>query len=461
MANWTLWTNYLVGIGTVEFRDITKYCNNYSWSDDKDTIAVTLTFDSILDLAEGRSHIILKKDDKVVLTMVVTQKPQKKNSSSYTAQDYSSYLNQDQINTYQFNGQNAKSCIYQILWDNGLTGACTTLNTKISKLYWGKTYMDIIKDILNQCSSEIGEDVVVEMRGTTLWIDKASNLKLDCKYIMGNDYTVTRNMENMKNYVIVSNNATDGTAPTILATVKDDNNIKIFGRMSKILSVDNQTEAQARNTATNYLSNFNATNKEFTATLLDISGCEDIKANRKIYIDISKYGVKGYYKVKNAQHTLKSGTHKVQVTVDFSGVSFEEPASVASSNTTKSNSSNVGSSKADQIIAYAKQFLGRPYVHGGGNPPNSFDCSSFVAYVFNHFGYNLDAYTYTMIDQGTRVSIGNVKPCDMVFFYNTGHVGMYIGNDQFIQAPHTGDVVKISTFSGYYKDNCNAVTRVI
>ena len=467
MANdWRFFTNYLVGQSFKGYTDVTKYCNNFSWADDKDTVALTLTFDSILDFAEGRSHLALKKGDVTVFTGVVTQKPQKKNSSSYTAQDYSFYLNKDQIKVYQFNGEDAKSCIYRILEDNNVGGACMTLNTKISKLYWGKTYIDIIKDILEQCKAEIGEDIFMEMRGTVLWIDKVSNLKLNCKYIMGNDYTVTRNMENMCNYVIVSNSSTGSESgestspPSILATLRDDKNIQIFGRMSKILQVEGQNEAQARTTGQNYLNNFDATNREVTVTLLDVVNGENIRANRQMPLDISKYGVKGYYKIKNAQHTLKGGTHKVQVTIDFSGASFEDNT-VYKTPTGSSIKASSGNSKADEIISYAKQFLGRPYEHGGGNPPNSFDCSSFVSYVFSHFGINLTAYTHGMVNQGTRVSISSIQPGDVLFFYNTGHCGIYIGGDQFIHAPHSGDVVKISTFSGSYASVCNAAIRVI
>ncbi|RMD02734.1 NlpC/P60 family protein [Clostridium autoethanogenum] len=470
MAKWRFLTNYLVGYNFKDYVDVTNLCNNFSWSYDKDNIGGNITFDSIMDFAEGRSHIALKKDDTTVFTGVVTQKQQDKGKGSYTAQDYSFFLNQDQIKPYQFNGEDAKSCIYKILTDNYIGGACMALNTKISKLYWGKKYIDDIKDILNQCKAETGDDIFCEMRGTVMWIDKISNIKkLDssnCKYIMADDYSVTRSMENMCNYVIVLNNSTSTstdstTLPSILATLTDDKNIQIFGRMSKTLPVNGQNEAQARTTAQNYLNNFDATNREFTVTLLDVENGENIRPNRQIYIDISRYGVKGYYKIKSTQHTLNGNIHKIQITVDFSNATFVDTTDYGTEKSNSTSSTSSGNSKADEIISYAKQFQGVPYQHGGGNPPSSFDCSSYVAYVFNHFGYNLTAYTYDMVNQGAKVSISDIQPCDLVFFFNTGHVGMYIGGNQFIHCPHTGDVVKISTFSGYYAQNCNAVVRVL
>ncbi|AGY77993.1 C40 family peptidase [Clostridium autoethanogenum] len=478
IGKWRFLTNYLVGYNFKDYVDVTSLCDNFSWSYDKDNIGGNLTFDSMMDFAEGRSHIALKVDDTTVFTGVVTQKQQDKGKGSYTVQDYSFFLNQDQIKVYQFNGEDAKSCIYKILTDNYIGGACMALSTKINNLYWGKKYIDIIKDILDKCKSETGDDIFAEIRGTVLWIDKISNIKkLDssnCKYIMADDYNVTRNMENMCDYVIVSNNSTSTESntdnattsiettvpPTILATKTDDNNIQIFGRMSKILQVNGQNEAQARTTAQNYLNAFDATNREVTVTLLDVENGENIRPNRQIYIDISRYGVKGYYKIKSAQHTLNGNVHKIQITVDFSGATFVDTTDYGTEKSTSGSSTSNGNNKADQIIAYAKQFLGVPYVWGG-KTPSGFDCSGFVAYVFNHFGYNLAAYTYDMVNQGTRVSMNDIQPADIVFFFNTGHVGMYIGNDQFIQAPHTGDVVKISTFSGYYAQNCNAAIRVL
>ncbi|MEY8001620.1 hypothetical protein AB8U03_15730 [Clostridium sp. Mt-5] len=325
---WALYTDYMIGYkNDGSFNNIMPYANNLQWTDDKDTLAVTLTFDSILDLAEGRSHVILKKDNKIVFYGVMTQKVNKDKSSSYTVQDYAFYLNKNE-DIFQCNGINAKEAIYQLLAKYYIGGAVIPLNTKITKFYKGKTIADIIKDIISQCSSEINEDVIMEMRSTVLWIDKVSNLKLDCQYILANDFQITRSMEDMVNSVIVSSN-TESDA-SILAQASDENNIQIFGRMTKVLTVDGQNESQAQNTAQNYLNNFNSTKRELTVTLLDVAGCEDIRANRKINIQIPKYGMDGYYGVKSAQHTLANSIHKIAVTIDFSNANFVDSSTTGS-----------------------------------------------------------------------------------------------------------------------------------
>ena len=92
-----------------------------------------------------------------------------------------------------------------------------------------------------------------------------------------------------------------------------------------------------------------------------------------------------------------------------------------------------------------KAFLGTPY-EWGAEGPNTFDCSGFVQYVYAHFGVSTGRTTYDQIERGEYVSRENLQPGDLVFFGSGSphHVGIYVGNDSYIHAPHTGDVVKIS-----------------
>lgn len=100
---------------------------------------------------------------------------------------------------------------------------------------------------------------------------------------------------------------------------------------------------------------------------------------------------------------------------------------------------------SSEVINYAKSFLGTPYVYGATGP-NSFDCSGFVQYVYRHFGVTTGRTTGDQINHGQYVSRANLQPGDLVFFGSgtPHHVGIYVGNNSYIHAPHTGDVVKIS-----------------
>jgi cell wall-associated NlpC family hydrolase len=101
------------------------------------------------------------------------------------------------------------------------------------------------------------------------------------------------------------------------------------------------------------------------------------------------------------------------------------------------------------VVGVAMRYLGVPYVWGGSSP-RGFDCSGLVMYAFAAVGISLPHSSYAQFNMGTPVSIGQLQPGDLVFFSGASHVGIYIGGGQFIHAPHTGDVVKISSLSGYY-----------
>ena len=134
----------------------------------------------------------------------------------------------------------------------------------------------------------------------------------------------------------------------------------------------------------------------------------------------------------------------------------------------KSGSENPGNATTDAIIEYSKQFLGTPYVYGA-NGPDSFDCSGFTKYVFAHFGYSLNRSASGQLDNGKEVALSEIQPGDLVFFIYDGattrasHVGIYIGNDQFIHAS-TGSkqaVVISQLLGGSYQLNIVGVRRIV
>jgi len=102
---------------------------------------------------------------------------------------------------------------------------------------------------------------------------------------------------------------------------------------------------------------------------------------------------------------------------------------------------------SNAVIAYASNFLGIPYVWGGTSP-SGFDCSGFTQYVFAHFGVNLPRVSEDQQNVGTFVSRANLQPGDLVFFGTPAHhVGIYVGNGNMINAPHTGAVIRIQALN--------------
>ena len=103
------------------------------------------------------------------------------------------------------------------------------------------------------------------------------------------------------------------------------------------------------------------------------------------------------------------------------------------------------------VVGIAMRYLGTPYVYGGASP-SGFDCSGFAMYVYSQVGVSLPHNAAAQYGYGSPVSRSQLQPGDLVFFDGLGHNGIYVGGNSFIHSPHTGDVVKISSISGWYAE---------
>jgi cell wall-associated NlpC family hydrolase len=113
-----------------------------------------------------------------------------------------------------------------------------------------------------------------------------------------------------------------------------------------------------------------------------------------------------------------------------------------------------------EAAAVAARYLGIPYRWGGATPAG-FDCSGLVSYVYAQLGISLPHYTVAQWDATQPIAAADLQPGDLVFFDGLGHVGIYIGGDQFIHAPHTGDVVRVQSLSdSWYASHLDGARRV-
>ncbi len=114
---------------------------------------------------------------------------------------------------------------------------------------------------------------------------------------------------------------------------------------------------------------------------------------------------------------------------------------------------------ARTVLQYAFSKLCDPYVYGAAGP-SSFDCSGLTMMAYKQIGYSLDHYVPSQWSETERVSRSELAPGDLVFFDGQGHVGIYIGGNEFIHAPHTGSYVKIDSLgNSWYSSHFDGAGR--
>lgn len=119
----------------------------------------------------------------------------------------------------------------------------------------------------------------------------------------------------------------------------------------------------------------------------------------------------------------------------------------------KSLASSISSTQAEKVVDLANAEIGKAYVWGS-NGPSAFDCSGLVQYVYNKAtGKEISRSTYTQVKQGKTISMQNLKPSDLLFWGSPNapyHVGIYVGNNQYIHAAAPGQGVVKESLSSYF-----------
>ena len=180
----------------------------------------------------------------------------------------------------------------------------------------------------------------------------------------------------------------------------------------------------------------------------------------------TSYSILGTY--NNGTPLTITGTSGDWTAVTINGVKGYVNSAYVS--TTKTEGGNGGGSTPstsidEKIVATAKQYMGAPYVYGGMSP-SGFDCSGFVNYVYKLCGYSMSRVASSIYNNnGTYVEKANLQIGDLVFFASNsssiGHVGIYIGNGQFIHSSSGAGCVVISDLSSsYYLKNYVGAKRI-
>lgn len=177
----------------------------------------------------------------------------------------------------------------------------------------------------------------------------------------------------------------------------------------------------------------------------------------------TSYSTLGYYNAGTKLTVNGKSGDWYSVTINgVSGYMHSDYVKLDSTPVTPEKEKTVG----DKLVEKAKQYLGVPYVYGGASP-NGFDCSGLMYYVYSQFGYTLKrGATGQYLNNGKSVSKSKLQTGDLLFFNDStgsiGHVGMYVGNGQFIHASSSkGKVVIADLYTDYYDGVYAGARRIV
>ena len=281
--------------------------------------------------------------------------------------------------------------------------------------------------------------------------------------------------DKVNDWVLVSNENIQGWARfNILSKVEetDQNQVLTTENIAQTTpETQEQPEAQEPQTKTMYVNSQTvnvrsaASQEASVVTQLSINTQVTVISEQNGWAEVTYNGGNGYIASNLLSETISqtsrgSSTPRTGIT----DTTDKQTDNSSTNNNQESNdsSSNVStSSKGADVLAYAMQFVGYPYVYGGSST-SGFDCSGFTQYVYKHFGVTLNRTAAAQSSNGTAVSRSNLQPGDLVMFGSPiNHVGIYAGGGRIVHAANPSRGVTTDTInSGYYNTNYVCARRI-
>ena len=281
--------------------------------------------------------------------------------------------------------------------------------------------------------------------------------------------------DKVNDWVLVSNENIQGWARfNILSKVEetDQNQVLTTENIAQTTpETQEQPETQEPQTKTMYVNSQTvnvrsaASQEASVVTQLSINTQVTVISEQNGWAEVTFNGGNGYIASNLLSETISqtsrgSSTPRTGIT----DTTDKQTDNSSTNNNQESNdsSSNVStSSKGADVLAYAMQFVGYPYVYGGSST-SGFDCSGFTQYVYKHFGVTLNRTAAAQNSNGTAVSRSNLQPGDLVMFGSPiNHVGIYAGGGRIVHAANPSRGVTTDTInSGYYNTNYVCARRI-
>ena len=451
--------------------DITNLLINITWSGDYKSCSRKLEFSLIsspidknipkIDIPLMSMILFYEDDNELFRGFVYEREKSSDNSMSFLCYDYCAKLNDIKV-SYNIKNQTASSIYNKALSEYGLSkGDIVGASVPISKVFLGVTIYDMVMTAYTEEAKKTGKKYMLYSKEDKFCSMEKGKTKLklsfeESKNILSSNFK--ESVSGMVNKVLIVDDNGNKSSE-----VSNDEWLKTYGLFQDVYkkeeNKDSNTEAKAMLNGISQscsLSGFGDTTC--------VTGCG-------VQVKDTHTGLVGLFYIDSDTHTWEGGSYTIDLELNFKNIMDEVSAgqdektennsnSSSSKNNNSSGSSNGGnasgastSEKANKALAFCKGELGTPYLWGGTGP--RYDCSGLMMKAYASVGISIPRTSKQQSTFGKSVSKSNLQVGDLVFFGSpVHHVGMYIGNNQYIHSPKTGDVVKISSLSSRKDYNC-------
>ena len=460
--------------------DVSNLLTTITWSGDYKSCSRKLEFSlitSATDINIPKIDIPLmsvisfyEDDNELFRGFVYEREKSSDNAMSFLCYDYCAKLNDIKV-SYNIKNETASSIYNKFLTEYGLNkGDIVSASTKIKKVFLGVTAYDMIMTAYTEEAKTTGKKYMLYSKGDKFCASEKGVVKLKLSFEEGKNIlssSFKESVSNMVNKVLIVDDNGDK-----VSEVKNDDWLKTYGLFQDVYKKEDGKNASAE-------ANAMLNGVEQTCSLTGFGDTTCI-TGYGVQVKDTYTGLVGLFYIDSDAHTWEGGKYTIDLELNFKNIMNEvsagqdeqtENSSASSSGNSSSSSSNSSSGNSssssssgnssssssnsigDKLVSLAKSKLGCKYVWGATGP-NQFDCSGLTSWCHKQVGISIPRTSLEQSKSGKAVSKSNLQPGDLIFWKTTsaevGHVGMYIGNNQFIHAPNKSKPVKIDSLSSSY-----------
>ena len=445
---------------TGEKLDITNLVTNVTWSGDYKSCARKLEF-SLLSIPKDKNIVkatdiplmgliyLYEGNNELFRGFVYEREKSSDNTISFLCYDYCAKLNDIKVSC-NIKDKTASEIYNQFLTEYKLNkGDIISTSNKIKKVFLGTTAYDMIMTAYTEEAKKTGKKYMVYSKGDKFYASEKGITKLNLAFEEGKNILSSNFKESISGMVnkviIVDENGNKKSE------VKNDDWLKTYGLFQEVYKQeegkDSSTEAKAM---------LNGITQSCS-----LSGFGDTTCitGYGVQVKDTVTGLVGLFYIDSDSHTWEGGNYTIDLELNFKNImneveagQDEEDKVKEDENENKNSNSGGGNEK---LVELAKSKLGCKYVWGATGP-NTFDCSGLMYWCHKQVGKTIPRTSLAQSKSGTSVNKSDLQLGDLIFWKTTsaevGHVGMYVGDGQFIHAPNKSKPVKYDSLdNSYYK----------